>query len=159
MTQCSPSYVNRNIQCNCSSFWTSSLLALRKHSISHHVFTFQTSCPLANPPSTTRQAGTLRTLGAAKVFISFSVINVTSLIKPTPKFFFFFVSSSSSSSSFYNPFQTAEQLRGNCPRSLRNARGPVSQGAPNVRNTEFMWVLSKWITFLWQRAVFWETWK
>ena len=62
-------------------------------------YTFQTFCPLANPPSTTRQAGTLSTLGAAKVFISFCVINVTSLIKPTPKFFFFVVSSSSSSSS------------------------------------------------------------
>ena len=72
--------------------------------------------------------------GASKVFIIFSVINVRSFIKPTPKFFF--VSSSSS---------TTSRLQSSCvdnappPLHLHNARGPVGQGAPNVRNTEYVW--------------------
>jgi hypothetical protein len=67
----------------------------------------------------------LRTLGAAKVFISFSIINVTSLIIPTPKFFFF-VSFSSS----YSPFR----LQSSCVEIVPAVS--ATRGAPSVRGLQ-----------------------
>jgi hypothetical protein len=34
--------------------------------------------------------------------------------------------------------------------------GPVVGGPPNVQNTKnLLWVISGWIPFFWQKAVFW----
>ena len=95
---------------------------------------FKLFCPLANPPSTTRQAGTLRTLGAAKVFISFCVINVTPLIKPTPKLFFRFVSSSSSFSSCSSSSASPFRLQSSC-LDITPADS-ATRGAPSVRGLQ-----------------------